>query len=274
MKKVIFFFVFIFITAQAQDWNFVEGQYGLNITGNVSTTSETSTDGSRSGVFSITGTSESNGLEEYYVMGEFHKEISSVTGDFLLADVKLKTTSAEKLIVSLYVGSADTYTLLESYTSDAFWHTFSGSIEGMSFNRIIVLLQTTSSSETSVSGEVYIDNIRVQHGIENPTFDVIETFGEVTSVEDNVDHTFALHQNYPNPFNPSTRIEYSIPSAEHVTLKVYNILGGEVAVLVDQLKTAGDHTLELDGSFLSSGIYFYTLSYKEYKETKKMILVK
>lgn len=85
---------------------------------------------------------------------------------------------------------------------------------------------------------------------------------------------FALGQNFPNPFNPSTRITYSLGEAAHVDLKVYDLLGNEVAALVNGRKDAGVHTASFDGSTLSTGMYFYTLRTKNFTETKRMMLVK
>jgi hypothetical protein len=85
---------------------------------------------------------------------------------------------------------------------------------------------------------------------------------------------FSLEQNYPNPFNPTTRIQYSIASSQKVTLKVYNILGEEVATLVNEVKDAGTYDATFDGSRLASGIYFYTLKAGNYSAAKKLLLMK
>ncbi len=99
----------------------------------------------------------------------------------------------------------------------------------------------------------------------------------ITSVESNkplkVDD-FYLSQNYPNPFNPSTSIEYSIPSNEYVSLKVYDILGREIAVLVNQHMNAGNYSVNFNASNLSSGIYFYTLTSGNQNLTRKMLLLR
>jgi hypothetical protein len=89
--------------------------------------------------------------------------------------------------------------------------------------------------------------------------------------------SFELSQNYPNPFNPSTRIKYSVPEASVVTLKIYNMLGAEVAVVVNEMKEAGEYTYELSSSNikgLSSGVYFYTMTAKDFVQTRKMIMLK
>jgi hypothetical protein len=86
---------------------------------------------------------------------------------------------------------------------------------------------------------------------------------------------FRLAQNYPNPFNPQTTISYSLPRMSTITLKVYNVLGREVALLIqNEKKTAGTYSTTFDASKLSSGIYFYTLTSENFKATKKMLLIK
>lgn len=85
---------------------------------------------------------------------------------------------------------------------------------------------------------------------------------------------FALNQNYPNPFNPATTIEYSIPQNSFVSLKVYNVLGQEVASLVNQEQKASNYTVNFDASRLSSGIYFYKIQAGNFTLTKKMLLLK
>jgi len=85
---------------------------------------------------------------------------------------------------------------------------------------------------------------------------------------------FALQQNYPNPFNPSTRIKYSVADESFVQLKVFNVIGREVAVLVNEIKAPGEYSVEFDGSRLSGGIYFYTLTAGDFKATKKLVLMK
>ena len=105
------------------------------------------------------------------------------------------------------------------------------------------------------------------------------TNGGVTFVEEEnyfQPKTFLLQQNYPNPFNPSTSIQYAISSRQFVTLKVYDLLGKEVATLVNEEKPAGSYNVEfrMQNLELSSGIYFYRLQAGNYVETKKMLLIK
>jgi len=93
--------------------------------------------------------------------------------------------------------------------------------------------------------------------------------------EDNITPAeFRMEQNYPNPFNPSTIIKYSIPTSEFVTLKVYDVLGNEVATLVNEEKPAGNYQVDYKSSNLSSGTYFYKITMGKFSETKKMIVLK
>lgn len=95
-------------------------------------------------------------------------------------------------------------------------------------------------------------------------------------VVDNVQHpkTFSLSQNFPNPFNPATKISYSIPAQVDVVLKLYNLLGQEVATLVNAKQNAGDHVVSFDASKLGSGVYYYRITAGQYTATKKMLLMK
>ena len=98
-----------------------------------------------------------------------------------------------------------------------------------------------------------------------------ETEGENSTVK-----TYALNQNYPNPFNPVTMISYQIPLSGLVTLKVYDLTGREIAVLVNGVENSGQHQIQfnIDRYGLSSGVYFYKLTSGSYTEVKKMMVIK
>jgi len=85
---------------------------------------------------------------------------------------------------------------------------------------------------------------------------------------------FSLNQNYPNPFNPTTRISFSLPTNEFVTLKIYNLIGEVVAEPLKRTMDAGNHSLDFDASNLPSGPYFYRISAGKYSDTKKMLMIK
>jgi len=115
-------------------------------------------------------------------------------------------------------------------------------------------------------------------------WDAVVTYVNLTSVNENPisPDKFYLYQNSPNPFNPSTKIKYSIPSviasgtkqSQFVSLKVYDVLGNEVATLVNEGKFAGEYEVEFTANKLTSGIYFYKLQAGSFVETKKMLLLK
>ncbi len=92
--------------------------------------------------------------------------------------------------------------------------------------------------------------------------------------ENNLPRRFYLEQNYPNPFNPVTRIKYSVPKTSYLTIKVYDVMGREVATVFDGVQQAGNYTAILDGSNLTSGIYFYKMETNGFVETKKMVFLK
>lgn len=93
-------------------------------------------------------------------------------------------------------------------------------------------------------------------------------------VDNYVPSNFALHQNFPNPFNPSTKIKFVIPKSSFVNLKVYNVLGKEIAALVNEERPAGSYEVEFNATTLPSGVYFYQLRVGSFVETKMMLLLK
>jgi hypothetical protein len=111
-----------------------------------------------------------------------------------------------------------------------------------------------------------------------------ESFGSKNKIDyqtQGTPNTFELSQNYPNPFNPSTKINYNIPTLTNsskveitVQLKIYDILGNEVATLVDEEKPAGNYEVEFKAENLASGVYIYRLKTSEYTDTKKMLLLR
>jgi hypothetical protein len=94
------------------------------------------------------------------------------------------------------------------------------------------------------------------------------------SIQVNVPKEFVLGQNYPNPFNPMTTIDYSLPKDGYVSLKVYNLLGQEVATLVHKEMPAGSHRINWKAQDLPSGVYFYKITVGSYSKTNKMVLLK
>ena len=105
------------------------------------------------------------------------------------------------------------------------------------------------------------------------------SMNSVTSVQQQpqsaaIPKSFVLNQNYPNPFNPSTTISFSVPQGSKVSLKIYNILGQEVANLVDDFRQAGNYSVQFNANKLASGVYFYRLQANDFAQTKKLLLLK
>ena len=154
--------------------------------------------------------------------------------------------------------------------------------EGVDFfpnGDILIGNGATSSVKLFDSSGNYIEDL-VSSGAGNlltPNAVVIRENGvvSVSAEENNFDDlSFVLEQNYPNPFNPTTKITYSVPQETQVVLKVYNLLGQEVALLVNEKKTPGFYELYFGGENLPSGVYIYTIEAGTFISSKKMILLK
>lgn len=142
-------------------------------------------------------------------------------------------------------------------------------ITGTSVDTIIQGLNFPTGMVFNQSGELFISLF----------FDgeILKVTGIPVSVEDKTNSVlqeFKLYQNYPNPFNPSTIIGYQLPVSGNVNLKVYDLLGREVATLVNEYKPVGNYEVEFDASALTSGLYFYKLQSGLFIETKKMLLLR
>jgi len=96
----------------------------------------------------------------------------------------------------------------------------------------------------------------------------------VQDPEENLPSKYALSQNFPNPFNPNTTIRFSLPQSNYVTMKVFNVLGEEVASLVSQVLLAGAHTADWNAGKMESGIYFYRIRAGAFSDVKKMLYLK
>lgn len=146
-----------------------------------------------------------------------------------------------------------------------------GFVEG---NGTTTEAQSYSYSDKNVNSGTY------QYRLKQVDYDGTYEYSNVIEIEvDLTPKLFELSQNYPNPFNPGTKIKYSIPNTgadlvQLVTLKVYDILGNEVAALVNEEKTAGVYEVNFDATELSSGIYLYQINAGQFTSSKKMILIK
>ncbi len=125
-----------------------------------------------------------------------------------------------------------------------------------------------SFSDNNLSTEKYV------YRLKQIDFDGTFSYSNEVEVDLSLPQAFSLEQNYPNPFNPSTSIQYAISSRQLVTLKIFDLLGKEIATLVNENKPAGNYEVSFDARNLSSGTYFYKLQAGSFVETKKMILLR
>ena len=150
------------------------------------------------------------------------------------------------------------------------------------------------SSQSPLSSKIYSDVkifndkiISVWNDTRNDPFDIYcnirsfanpDTTVNIKLISHAIPENFKLYQNYPNPFNPVTKIGYLIPKPGFVSLKVYDVLGKEVATLVNQVMEPGKYSLEFKGESLASGLYFYTIKAGNFTETirlrRRMLLIK
>ncbi len=144
--------------------------------------------------------------------------------------------------------------------------TFRASIPAQALGtKIYYYISATSNSGKTSTKPLTAPAGYLKFAIDNPT-SVIQN--------NTIPGNFSLSQNYPNPFNPTTHLEFGIPDLGFVTLKVYDALGNEVKILVNENKPAGKYTVTFDGSNLSSGIYFYRLTSGNFSAVKKMTFIK
>ncbi len=127
----------------------------------------------------------------------------------------------------------------------------------------VILIQVTDQNLSPAASGSYAE-------IDDISFSILT---DVNDDEASV-YDFSLGQNYPNPFNPGTKISWQSPVSGHQTLKVYDIIGNEVAILVDEYKPAGSYEVDFNASKLSSGVYLYQLQLDSKIITKKMTLIK
>jgi Dockerin type I domain/Secretion system C-terminal sorting domain len=146
--------------------------------------------------------------------------------------------------------------------------------------QILVVIFSVNPNTTASSTNVGFGDQPVAREVVDANANILPAIWEsavVTSIKKiaaELPATFELQQNYPNPFNPATTIKFSLPHAGHVTLKVFDLVGREIATLVDKELTAGRYDAHWDATSVESGVYFYQLRAGEFVETKRLVLVK
>jgi hypothetical protein len=146
---------------------------------------------------------------------------------------------------------------------------------------VTVVLGDTQEVVVAVVGGIGIDYLNSITVMKSNAQQVIDFYDDIVGVmtymedpSEQIPHNFALHQNYPNPFNPTTTIRFSIPRSAEVSLRIFNLLGEEVATLVSGNRDAGTHVVEWDATGQPSGVYFYRLSTNDFVQTRKLVLLR
>ncbi len=150
------------------------------------------------------------------------------------------------------------------------WSAFNSGFERSTGTRLVLISATGQVAVgRSIDGNTMIESGFLASGMLR---------GPITGITErplsNLPKEFGLLQNYPNPFNPSTTIRYQLPMQTHVTLRLYDVLGREVATLMDQRQDAGYKTIQWSAGELPSGVYFYRLAARDFVATKKLMLLK
>ncbi len=229
--------------------------------------------------------------------GVFTDVNNQVTYTLLKADQYIKDNRLPPIGFITTHQSYDSIKIVGNANDDTNFNKYGTYQGGTGADSITYLIPVTAAENYRVTVEVcyqsiktqLVDHIRnIDHGDINrfvsmydalPNIPFImkkEVLDLVTGVENenNLVSNFSLEQNYPNPFNPSTSIRYQVSSNSNISLKVYDVLGNEVATLVNEEKPAGRYEVKIDASELSSGVYFYKLQYGGFTEVKKMVLMR
>jgi hypothetical protein len=137
---------------------------------------------------------------------------------------------------------------------------------------------TGKGTTTEINNYSFIDDElisqKVNYRLKQIDFDGTFSYSNEVEIDVTTPQTFSLEQNFPNPFNPETEITFSLAKSDNVTLKIYNILGSEVATVINEFIEAGKHSVKLNASNLTSGVYLYTIKSGNFTATRKMILMK
>lgn len=133
---------------------------------------------------------------------------------------------------------------------------------------------TTQKPQSYAYTDRNLENGKYFYRLKQLDFNGTSSYSKIAEVDVNIPAKFELSQNYPNPFNPATTIKYEIAKESHVSLKVYDAIGNEIATLVSETKAPGTYEVKYDASYLSNGVYFYKIQAGGFTSTKKLILMK
>jgi len=196
-------------------------------------------------------------IDDITIIDPVPVELTSFTASVSGTDVILSWMTATELNNSGFQ--------IERRTGEESWNNL-GFVEG---HGTTTETQSYSFLDKNLASGIY------NYRIKQVDFDGSYKYYELNQeIEIEAPNAYSLSQNYPNPFNPSTKIEFTISEIRFTTLKIYDVLGNEVLILVNEEKLTGTYEVEFDGSNLPSGVYFYQLKAGDFIETKKMVLMK
>ena len=201
----------------------------------------------------------------------------SYPGDELDLKLTLKNRSSTTPVseIKARISCLDTFSAKVTRDIDAFFGNIGpGDSKTMVWASYGIKLKEETPPGTMVPFKVTITSDGYPFWIDTFTIEVVEIPDDIDVELSELPTEFALEQNYPNPFNPSTTFKYEIPKESYITLKVYDILGREVATLVNGQQKAGYYEIDWNASNNSSGVYFYKIQAGGFVDTKKMIWVK
>jgi len=289
MKRVVVFLVLLFfvpLVLSGQISNQTVGGWKIiETSGNVTKANsrivtDTVWNGNHSQSFSCKGDDGFQvTLEKKYPI-PFQK-LSRIAGEINVYTKKMNISGLVYAFVSFgnNSGYSDPVGALIIFGSDSgYFYPFSFSLEKVPVQSDRIKIRFVSRGTTDF--EIFFDYLYFRETSKDLRL-IVDDFEDTTVPvrdEQTIPASFKLFQNYPNPFNPATSIRYEVSSIQYVNITVYDILGREIAILVNEEKFPGSYEVKFDASKLSSGTYFYRLTSGPptggYTETKKMILIK
>ncbi|MFA5832594.1 MAG: T9SS type A sorting domain-containing protein [Bacteroidota bacterium] len=246
----------ILISSPAGEWNFLSDSKRWNLANNLKDTMQ-------NGIYTLM----IKGIDPYLISPD---SLSLNAGVFKHVSVTMKNNTSDNLAGFFWTTNVNT-----EFTQNMSLPGIPIKANDTGFTTYVVDLSKNSQWIGTIK-QIRLDPVQI---VSSGTVDLkqIKLLTDVTSIE-NVTSVFplefSLSQNYPNPFNPHTIIRYYLPKESHVNIALYDMLGRQVKTLVHDLKSSGEHKIDVYASGLSSGIYYYTLTTKEFTQTKKLILLR
>ena len=269
-SQMLVFFTYPYVTIANTVYKYVEG-FGFYATGLISI---------GNGNTGITG----NTLIDYYYWVEYYNEEHSILGKTIIEEPNFQHFTYDGWGMNIIQLHHDFGWGTLIAKKNLYYMTWTNTITTFDSQ----LAYFTNESDKAVITDYYIfllggDTLKYSKWNNGSTFFPFY-WTDLTSIQvsQEVILNYSLEQNYPNPFNPSTKIKYTIPSVTLrqaqsdilVSLKVFDVLGNEVAILVNEFKPAGDYNIDFTAASLPSGVYFYQLKAGEFIQTRKMLLLK